>query len=178
MWAEISGSAIITIIMLARLALCPRTRASRAESSPIRQLLGHMSDTEAWVWQTLAAYWHGGSSAENEIDITLSNVIIGISGKSAALPITACNLPRRAQVAKSETGESGSIGHEGRCLPGSLILLILAVSLCSLVSLFVASLTILWSVSLVWGWLRQCGRKKSVSGGQTMRENVNLRQRS
>lgn len=46
MWAEISGCAIITIIMVARLALCPRISMSRAESSPIRQLLGHMSDTE------------------------------------------------------------------------------------------------------------------------------------
>lgn len=46
MWAEISGSAIITVIMVARLALCPRISMSRAESSPIRQLLGHMFDTE------------------------------------------------------------------------------------------------------------------------------------
>lgn len=49
MWAEISGCAIITIIMVARLALCPRISMSRAESSPIRQLLGHMSDTELRV---------------------------------------------------------------------------------------------------------------------------------
>lgn len=49
MWAEISGSAIITIIMVARLALCPRISMSPAESSPIRQLLGHMSDTELRV---------------------------------------------------------------------------------------------------------------------------------
>lgn len=162
MWAEISSSAIITIIMVARLALCPRISMSRAESSPIRHLLGHMSDTELWVWQTLAGYWHPSSSAENEIDITLLDVIIGISGKSAPLPITACNLPSRAQVAKSETGRSGSVGREHPCLPGSFILFILTVSPCSLV-LFSLRLSSSYCPSLCfWGQSWGCRRKRSV----------------